>query len=419
MMHINSLKQAEDALSAYIPQVAAYAGDNMTLERMWPLLQAVGNPHERLRAVHIAGTSGKTSTAYYISSLLVAAGKRVGLTVSPHVDSLTERLQIDGSPISDERFCEYLEEFLPLVEESGLNPSYFELLIVFVFWVADKLDLDYLVVETGMGGLLDATNVLQNKNKLCVITDIGLDHTHILGNTLSAIAGQKAGIIHEHNRVFMYRQSPEVVESVRKRVEEKQARLDILEEAELRANTTLSLSGLAPFQARNWLLAEEVCRFMADRDGFNFIHVNTVDTTVPGRIEQRRLADGSLLVMDGAHNQQKMHAFVSGFQSLFPGNKALIMLALKEGKDYESVLAEIKPIAGHVILTTFNTSQDLPAVSNDPRELLRVCHELEISAEVIDDNGKALQSLHESNEPIKVMTGSFYLLSQARAYLNH
>src|SRR5690606_12257527 len=147
--------------------------------------------------------------------------------------------------------------------------------------------------------------------------------------------------------------------------------------------------------------------------------VNTVDTTVPGRIEQRRLADGSLLVMHGAHDQQKMHAAVSGFQSLFPGNTALVMLALTEGKDYERVLAEIKRIAGHAMLTRYKPSQGWPAVSNDPRELLRVCHELEISAEVIDDNGKALQSLHESNEPIKVMTGSFYLLSQARAHLNH
>ena len=205
-MNIVNIDQAIAELQKYVPAVARYSGDDMTLDRMWPLLSAVGNPHKKLKTIHIAGTSGKTSTSYYIAALLKASGQRTGMTVSPHVDSITERLQIDGSPVSDDLFCSYLSEFLDLITDVDPQPSYFELMIAFVLWVFARENLDYVVLETGMGGLFDGTNVVTRSDKICVITDIGLDHTQILGNNVEQIAAQKAGIIHKGNHVFTYKQ---------------------------------------------------------------------------------------------------------------------------------------------------------------------------------------------------------------------
>jgi dihydrofolate synthase/folylpolyglutamate synthase len=108
---IDSIKSAEKILLEYVPKVSKYSGDNKTLDRMWPLLKTLGNPQDKIKIVHVAGTSGKTSTSYYIASQLINSGKKVGLTVSPHVDKITERIQIDGKPISDKKFCEDLCNF--------------------------------------------------------------------------------------------------------------------------------------------------------------------------------------------------------------------------------------------------------------------------------------------------------------------
>ena len=149
-MNIPSIEQAEAILKTYVPAVSR-TGDDQSLERMWPALAKLGNPQDALKIIHIAGTSGKTSTAYFIASLLQTKVKKVGLAVSPHVDSITERIQIDGKPIADKSFCDYLGEFLELIDEFEL--SYFELLIVFTFWVYSREKMDYVVLETGMGGL--------------------------------------------------------------------------------------------------------------------------------------------------------------------------------------------------------------------------------------------------------------------------
>src|SRR5688572_622401 len=201
---IHTLADAETALRAYIP--SAPLKDRYTLDRMQALLAFLGDPQEKLRVVHIAGTSGKTSAAYFVRGLLQASGARTGLTISPHMVSLAERVQIAGAPVSDAAFVQYIHDFLPLVEKSGLQPSYFEIIIALAFWVFAHEDVDFAVIETGLGGLLDATNTVRRADKVCVITDIGLDHTDILGETIPEIAAQKAGIIQPGNIVVVQNQ---------------------------------------------------------------------------------------------------------------------------------------------------------------------------------------------------------------------
>jgi len=418
-MRINSLDEANAILNKYVPKVSTYSGDGMTLNRMWPLLEAVGNPHERLKAIHIAGTSGKTSTAYYIAAILRQSGKKVGLTVSPHVDSITERVQINGESISDKLFCAELGEFLDLLLTVEIEPSYFELLVVFVFWFFERAGVEYAIVETGMGGLLDGTNVLGRVDKICVITDIGYDHMQILGNTIQEIATQKAGIIHTKNQVFMYKQSIEIMEQIQLRVDEMTANLNASDYDSLLKKST-DLAEIPEFQKRNWLLAKEVSRAVAERYSFVVdIELSPEKVNVPGRMETVKLKDNTVLIMDGAHNGQKMEAFVNSLSARYLNQKFTVLLALKQGKEYKEVIDVLIPVVDQVILTTFSTSQDMPAVSQDPIVIAAYCKSKNVDVVVISDCYKATEYLMTKNTVIKIITGSFYLLGQVRHWLSY
>ena len=409
-MTLHNIQEAESALLPYVPLVGQVKADT-TLERVWPLMELLGNPQDQLKTIHIAGTSGKTSTAYYMAALLAASGKKVGLTVSPHVDSVTERVQINGQPIPEELFCQELGEFLEIIEQAAQKPSYFELLYAFAIWVFAQQKLDYIVVETGMGGLHDASNVSRRADKLCVITDIGLDHTHILGNTLADITAQKAGIIHEHNQVFMYQQAPEIMEVAERRVKDHNATLNIV------AGYEGGKTDLPDYQLRNWQLAHEIYKYLIIRDDLQHLTSQVLQETqhvlIPARMETKQVK-GKTVIMDGAHNAQKMTAFLESFKHLYPNVKPAILLGLKEGKEYQELIPILAPIASRVITTVFNTSQDLPARSIDPAILSKLFIDQGIEAETITDQKAAVQALLNSPESVCVITGSFYMLSQIR-----
>ena len=334
-MTIRTIAEAETALMPYVPLVAQLTGQNTTLERVWPLMELLGNPQDHLRVVHIAGTSGKTSTAYYLSALLAAAGQKVGLTVSPHVDSVTERVQINGQPLPEAEFCRELGDFLDIAQKLDQPPSYFELLYAFALWIFSKRGVDYAVVETGMGGLHDATNVTTRADKLCVITDIGFDHTHILGATLPDIAAQKIGIVHEQNQVLMYEQAEEVMEVVRQWISQHHASLELVNERAEEQACHDDLITMADYQRRNWLLAHKTYEYLVKRDSLRQLTRQALQKTqalqVPARMDIRQVS-GKTLVMDGAHNAQKMAAFVGSFQHLYPGVKPAILWGSKRAK---------------------------------------------------------------------------------------
>lgn len=419
-MKLHSLQEAEAALQPFIPSVAQVTGHDITLKRMWPMMEVIGNPQQKLKIVHLAGTSGKTSTAYYLAALLHATGMKVGLHVSPHIDKITERFQINSQPISDELFCSELGLFLDIINEHRLQPTYFELHIAFAYWFFVRQQVDYAVIETGMGGLHDGTNVANNPDKLCVITDIGIDHAKYLGTTVKEIAYQKAGIIHSHNVVYMYEQAPEIMEVMQTQCQSVQAKLITTTEHTEKQHAANILDLKLPlFQQRNWLLAYFVFRNIQQQDKFSAPPPDAIRKTqqlqVPARMDVRIL-NGKTLVMDGAHNDQKMKAFVLSFQAKFPGKKATILLSLKKDKDYEQVVDTLIPIASGIITTTFETSQELPVISMDPTVLAACCRQRGIEKVAVQaDHHKAYKLLLQSSESIVVITGSFYLLYQIRS----
>lgn len=404
------------ALQPYVPLVAKLTGKDTTLRRVQPLMKLLGNPQDKLRVIHIAGTSGKTSTAYYLSALLGATDKTVGLTVSPHVDKVTERIQINNKPLSETVFGQELTEFLEIVKKAPEQPSYFELMYAFSLWVFVRKNVDYAVIETGMGGLYDATNVITRPDKICIITDIGLDHTHILGNTLAEIAAQKIGIVHDHNVVFTYTQSNEIMEVFQDWTTKHHAVLHSTTQTAERQSSGLDFSGIPKYQERNWLLAYKAYRYLVERDDIqnltSKVLMKTLHTHIPGRMDIRQV-HGKTIIMDGAHNFQKMSAFVDSFRELYPGVKPTVVIALKHNKEYQGVADLLSTFAARVITTSFLSSQDLPVQSMDPHVLAQAFGS-HLEVQVTLDPSSAVHMLLQDPGPVGVITGSFYLLSQIR-----
>lgn len=416
-MTFNSIAEANQALLPYVPLVRELTGKDTTLERIRPLMDLLGNPQDQLRIVHIAGTSGKTSTAYYIAALLEAAGEKTGLTVSPHVDSVTERVQVNGKPISGQQFCKELSAFLKIIEQAEQKPSYFELLYAFALWEFVRQGVSYAVVETGMGGLHDATNVADRHDKLCVITDIGFDHMHILGKTLQEIALQKAGIIHDSNHVFMYQQGPEVMNAIKQWATAQHATLHILNQTRELQKYHASIGALPEYQVRNWLLAHAVYAYLIERDGVHQINQTGLRQTqrvrVPARMDITKVR-GKTIVMDGAHNAQKMKTFLESFRQLYPKEKPAILLGLKTGKEYQELVPLLAPIASQVIVTSFETTQDLPVHAMDPVPIAEAFAIKGVPTQVREDQQAAVDELFSLPQKLCIVTGSFYLLSQLR-----
>lgn len=410
-MNKRPIKTFVDVERALAPYMSIVGKKDTTVQRMQPLMERLGRPEKKLRVIHIAGTSGKTSTAYYIADMLKTTGKRVGLTVSPHVQTMNERVQIDLEPLPEALFCKEMETFLGLIDGVDPQPTYFEVLAAFAYWYFAKSEVDYAVIETGVGGLYDASNVAHREDKICVITDIGLDHMQLLGESIAEIAAQKAGIIHTKNQVFMHEQSSEVMHVFQDKAKHVGAILNTLSINDKKGSVFKTRNKLPLYQQRNWQLACSVANYIATHDHFN-IPANYDPTTVwiPGRMQVLQ-EKGKTIVLDGAHNAQKMEAFVKSFQDKYGTIKVPILIALKNGKEYETVLPLLKPICSVLIVTTFKVPSSAPLSPVDP-EMLGVSAR-KIGFEeviVVTEPHKAYEQLLHLQYEVVIVTGSFYLL---------
>jgi dihydrofolate synthase/folylpolyglutamate synthase len=409
MRPINDFKDAEAALEPFHAQPNRVI---YTTEHIKQFMDYVGNPQDKSQVIHIAGTSGKTSTAYYTAALLKLAGKKVGLMVSPHVTALNERVQINLEPLPERQFCDELSLFLEVVTKSAARLSYAEVLYAFAYWEFVRHRVDCIVVEVGLGGLLDATNVISRADKVCIITDIGLDHTKTLGGTLEEITQHKAGIIQLHNTVFCLPQEPIVIETVRDVCRQKQADLHIV-------GTLPDSFDIPLFQMRNLHLAVQAVQFVLAREGSSQLSEKQIvfgaQTRIPARMEIF-VVGGKTVILDGAHNPQKMHALRLSMRHSFDSQPVAVLAAFVEGRgrDAEDLIAEMMPIAHHVILTA------LPPgvrhhIGRDPQVIADICQRLGArSVEVITDRSAALKALLARPEKILLITGSFYLLEEMR-----
>ena len=409
-MTIANFYEANKVLSGFTPK-KGLTKENYTLDRMFDLMNLLGNPQNKLKIIHVAGTSGKTSTAYFLAALLSAKGKKVGLTVSPHIAEINERVQINLIPLPEVEFCRELSVFLDLVKNSKIEPSYFELLVAFAFWEFARQRVDYAVIEVGLGGLLDGTNVIDRIDKICVITDIGLDHMQRLGKTITAISEQKAGIIKKKNVVFAYFQSSAVNDVFKRVSQNRHAQLYEIDEYGL----DQSLDFLPKFQRRNLGLALKVVEFVSKRDKLGDLNKEQIlasaKTKIPGRMEIFAIG-GKTLILDGAHNAQKLRALVLSMREKFPTEPVAVLMSLSSNAP--GAIEEISRITRFSIITTFSGGQDLPRHSIDTKKIEILFKMYGIDSKIIIDPQKALKKLLKRREKILLITGSFFLLNELR-----
>jgi len=416
-MSISSFSDVESILSSKRPDINT-VNWFFELDDMKKLMRLLGNPQDNFKVVHVAGTSGKTSTAYYIANMLRLAGNKTGLTVSPHVDSVSERVQINGQPLSEHEFVSLFEEFIELKVVRSMEITYFGLLVAFAYWVFAKKRVDYAVVEVGMGGKLDATNIIGRPDKVCIITDIGLDHTKHLGESLSEIANQKAGIIGQDQHVFVSGQDEQVMKVFRGVCEQENAELHVL----FSEKVDPSIIDLPLFQQRNWSLAKLAFDFIAKRDGL-FLESNQIkeSTTVniPARMEEFRLINKTILI-DGSHNSQKIGALVSAIKQKYPNTKSAVLVSMVEGKDttLEDSLKALSQVTDTLIVTEFNSSQDVQRTALKTKVITDKARGVGLKNIIeIANPEQAFKILLEQPEKLLIVTGSFFLLNHVRPSL--
>lgn len=415
-MHITNFQEAEIALTSFVarPMVLKTV---YNLETARALAASFDNPQDKLKVLHVAGTSGKTSTAYYTAALLKATGHTVGLTVSPHIVAINDRVQINGIPLEESVFCADLETFIGLVR-TELKPTYFELLMVFAYWEFERHGVEYAVIEVGLGGTWDASNIVSTDSKICLITDIGIDHAHILGTSISEIAYWKAGIIQPGNHAFVHRQEDAALGVMKARSREMHAELDILE-----SNIDAAyIRDLPTYQQRNMSLAYRAVAYALERDGHAGISeaaaTEAASVQVPGRMEVHTLGDKTF-ILDGAHNPQKLTALLHALQVKYEQNKIVSLLSFTANRDYalQENIQIIKQLTSYVVATGFQAGQDIAHESLDAAVIVAECHAVELPAEVVTDYDDALHVLLERPEPVVLVTGSLYLVSAFRALL--
>lgn len=396
------------------------------LERIRTLLHALGDPQKELKFVHVAGTNGKGSVCAYLASVLWCAGYRVGLCTSPFLEDFRERIQVDGKLISPETLGELTELARPAAEAMEDHPTEFELITAVAMLYFRRCRCDIVVLEVGLGGALDASNVI-DVPEAAVITAMGMDHAAILGPTLGDIAAAKAGIIKPGGAVVSFGGCPEADAVIRERCREQGAQLTEVDFSRLRVVGT-GLDGtdleFAPYgalhvplvglyQAKNAAVAVTTVEVLEKR-GWEIsrraLEQGLASVCWPGRLEVVRRT-GPVILRDGAHNAHGMAATVESLRALFPGKKLTILMGVMADKDVEDMLKLLAPIAGQVFTVRPESPRAMPA-----EELAALVNRYGVPAVPCAGVAAGLQAAAEAAgaDGAVCALGSLYLVGEVR-----
>ena len=409
---------------AYIAGVRWY-GSRPGLERITELLHRLDQPQKQLKYVHIAGTNGKGSTAAMLASVLKIAGYRTGLFTSPYLYRFNERMKIGGREIEDEALTALVERIRPLADAMDDHPTEFELMTAAaLLWFAEER-CDIVVLETGLGGRLDATNVI-GAPEVCVITNIGLDHTAILGDTVEKIAAEKAGILKRGADCVLYQQQESVQAVVRGRCEALGVPLHVADFAAIvpefeslegqvftyrgepcaipllgahqRRNAAVVLEAVEALRRRGWKLPEED------------VEHGLYAVSWPARFEP--VSEEPPFVVDGGHNPQCAAAVAENLRTYFPDTRRVLLMGMLADKDYEGMLEELAPEADAFVCVTPQSERALPA-GELARALERFGKPAVAAGSIREGVGAAIDAAGEDGMVCAV--GSLYMAGEIRA----
>ena len=381
-------------------------GVKLGLDNTHKLLKAMHLPKEGQKFIHVAGTNGKGSVCAFIHSILNAAGIGAGLFTSPHLIQFRERIRDQERMINREETAEGLRRMRALVQDWDPHPTFFELTFALALdWFA-KHENDWVVLETGMGGRLDATNAILPK--VTIITSVSLDHQQILGNTLAEIAGEKAGIIKPGVPVVTIKQSPEVMEVISRTARERNAPLMVITTPV--RGYELGLAG--QHQLWNAALAVGALKVLGIRLTEPVMRHGLKNVHWPARFQ--RLDDKERVILDGAHNIDSADTLVRTWMQKYPGEKATIVFGATAAKDLRAIIKALQPIAGAWHFTGFQSPRATPP--EELREVQALAFGGVGEAHVHQSPADALAAARKGHERVLV-TGSLYLAGEVLAHV--
>lgn len=404
-------------------------GMKLGLETIKKLLNLMDNPQNDLKIIHVAGTNGKGSTANFIYEILKNSGYKVGLFTSPHLMDFNEKIRFDGQNISNEDFKEVTNDVYDQIQEllaqGHSHPTQFEVLTAIALAFYQRKNADYVILEVGMGGRLDSTNVI-DQTLLSVITPIDFDHSDYLGDTLAKIATEKAGIIKKDSLVVTAQQADEVLEVIQAKAKDQNSKLKIVESKNFELldhsingirfiykTIEYYLSMIGKYQIENAILAIEAIHMLKDAidiDVSEEVMINTLkDSQWAGRFEI--LEKVPYLIIDGAHNLQGAKALKESMINLFPDQKILGVMGMLGDKDVNGVIEELMPLLTEVYITKPDNSRAMA-----PKALEQKVKKFNTHTKVyeaINDCVEAVDKI-KGNFDVVIYFGSLYMIGKVR-----
>ena len=420
----------EEAMK-YITEVGNF-GSNYGLERTYKLLEHLGNPERDLKLIHIAGTNGKGSTTSMITEILMGEGYRVGMYTSPFIEEFEERIQINRNNIPKESLAILMDEIKVAVDkviEAGYNhPTEFEIITVLMLLYFKKENIDFGVIEVGLGGTLDSTNVI--KPIIQVITSISFDHTNLLGNTLEKIAREKAGIIKRGIPTVIYPQQEEVLKVIKNKCFEMDSELYIANNENLKFKNIVNLDKpyqllkynneidillplLGEHQIINLSVAMQAIEVLNSKNIIDISIANIVksikNVSWKGRLEV--LSNNPYVVIDGAHNIQGIKTLSRNIKKYFKYENLYLILGILADKDVEEMIKIITPMAKKVYSVTPNSIRGELAESlkDEVSKFNKNCKAFDKYEEAY------LEALNDASEKDLILaSGSLYMIGDMR-----
>lgn len=396
-----------------------------TIKRM---LKGVGNPHEQFKCIHIAGTNGKGSIASSLSTILHEAGYKVGLFTSPHLIKFNERICINNKQISDSEVVDAYNA-VNTEEKGDREPTFFEINTAMAFYIFATHNVDWAVIETGMGGRLDSTNII--KPELSIITNISIEHTAYLGNTIAEISGEKAGIIKNKTPVISG-------------VKQKTA-LDVISQVAVSKSATVYHSGrdfkvrrnkngtfsyfginktwrdmktglLGNYQVDNAALTLAACEILSrKKENLSVDHIRKglLKTRWPGRLEV--ISKKPFVIIDGAHNLNAARLLGNFISDHLKDKKVTLVIGMCDDKPVDAILKCLIPVCDKVVLTQPEIDRSIP-----PEKIYKITKDMISDITIISDVGEAVHhAINSASENDAVcIAGSLYLVGEAKAALS-
>ena len=416
------------------------------LDKMKSLMKRLGNPQDNLKIIHVAGTNGKGSVCAMLTSVLMEAGYNVGLFTSPHLVEYNERIQINRLPIPQDDFekigSRVQKACNQMMQDGEEPPIFFEVITAMAFIYFYKQDVDIVILETGIGGRYDATNIIKTP-LASVITSIGKDHMEFLGDTIEEISREKSGIIKENCPTVLYDSDKSVYNIISAICTEKNSQLFsakdsiIVKEGYTMEGTNFSIKNksfaydnislelLGKYQVSNAKTTLFVIESLK-KSGYNIsrehIYTGLQKANWAGRMEL--IQKNPPIIIDGAHNEESAKAFIESLQGIIKENKVYMLIGVVKGKDYKTILKILMPYTHTVIVTESSYSRALPAKNlYDEIKKMEDTPKLILEDNLLKAYNKAKKMIQEESANkqgnILCCLGSLYLVGELKQFLNN